>query len=141
MKKILLTLALILTFVSIIPAYASATAEEERICDMAKDHEKVLEAKCLIYARVCVVALKTEGFVTKSEYSKFCGELKDNIKSEYDGIDKVYFTRSPKVMQQISRLSNFSDEQRTEEIQKIIQDILNKYDKGIKPIMPRDLLQ
>lgn len=137
MKKIVVMLLLAITAALAVSQLAFAETDcEKRICELATTSEKVTEAKCVIFERTALVAIKTEKFTAKSEYDKYLKELIDNVKSECE-IDHVFVTRNPKVMKQIENLSKMSEEQRDEAIQKLIDEVMRHKprDKFILPKM------
>lgn len=137
MKKIILVILLIATVVC---ACAATTAigqtAEEKICEIAKSNDKILEAKCIVYQRSCLVAIKTEKFVTRSEYDRYLDSVRQQVKTQLE-IDNVYVTRNPKVMQKIAELEKLDENKRQQAIQEIIEHELNKGLPPIKDIMPR----
>ena len=119
-KLILLTLLTIILALSI-GQVVFAETYEEKICQIATEHEKVTEAQCVIYERCCLVAIKTEKFTTKSEYDKYVDELVERVKNECN-VDHVLVSRNPKVMVEIKRLAEKSATER----EKYIKDMLNR---------------
>ena len=137
MKKIILAMMIILTLCTAFTATcAVGQTAEEKICEIAKSNDKILDAKCIVYQRTCLVAIKTEKFVTRSEYDLYLANVRQQITSECE-IDNVYVTRSPKVMKKLSELEKLNDKQRQQAIQEIIEKELNKGLPPIKDIMPR----
>ncbi len=137
MKKILLT-ALLLAIIIISSAAAAAYAEtaEEKANSIAQSCEKVVKSECVIYKRVCVIALQTKDFNAKSDYDAFVNELTANIKAECQA-DYVFVTRSPKIMSKITELNKMDETDRAKAIEEIIRKELDR--RPIKPIMPRML--
>ena len=137
MKKIILAIVIIATLCTAFTATcAVGQTAEEKICEIAKSNDKILEAKCIVYQRNCLVAIKTEKFVTRSEYDLYLANVRQQVTSECE-IDNVYVTRSPKVMKKLSELEKLNDKQRQQAIQEIIEKELNKGLPHIKDIMPR----
>ena len=137
MKKIILAIMIIATLCTAFTATcAVGQTAEEKICEIAKSNDKILDAKCIVYQRTCLVAIKTEKFVTRSEYDLYLANVRQQITSECE-IDNVYVTRSPKVMKKLSELEKLNDKQRQQAIQEIIEIELNKGLPPIKDIMPR----
>ena len=135
MKKLLLALFIIAAVSLCIGQTAFAETEcEQKICELAKEHEKVKDAKCVVYERNCIVAIKTELFTQKSDYAKYVKELVEKIKSECE-VDHVFVTRNPKVMKKIEELTSLDEQQREEAIQKILQELVHH--KPHKPMLPR----
>lgn len=124
MKKILtvVILVLMLAFMSAV-AYAQET--ESQIEELAKANDKVVKAVCIIYQRNCVVAIKTEKFVTRSEYDAYKKALTEEIKAKFQ-IDNVYITRNPKIMAKMELLSALSETERNKAIEEIINNELNR---------------
>ena len=136
MKKLLLTLLVIVAVTLSIGQLAFAETDcEQKICEMAKANEKVKEAKCVVYERNCVVAVRTEQFTQKSEYETYVKDLVEKIKAECD-LEKVFVTRNPKVMKQIEELSKLNEQQRDEAIQKLIEEVV-RHKPHIKPMLPK----
>ena len=137
MKKIILAIVIIATLCTAFTATcAVGQTAEEKICEIAKSNDKILEAKCIVYQRNGLVAIKTEKFVTRSEYDLYLANVRQQVTSECE-IDNVYVTRSPKVMKKLSELEKLNDKQRQQAIQEIIEKELNKGLPPIKDIMPR----
>ena len=137
MKKIILAIVIIATLCTAFTATcAVGQTAEEKICEIAKSNDKILEAKCIVYQRNCLVAIKTEKFVTSSEYDLYLANVRQQFTSECE-IDNVYVTSSPKVMKKLSELEKLNDKQRQQAIQEIIEQELNKGLPPIKDIMPR----
>ena len=136
MKKLLLGLLVIATVVLSIGQLAFAeTACEQKICGLATAHEKVKDAKCIVYERNCIVAIKTEQFTQKSDYDKYVQELVEKIKAECE-VEHVFVTRNPKVMKQIEELSKLDGQQRETKLQKLIDDVAHhKHHKT--PLLPK----
>ena len=136
MKKLLLALLLIATITLCVGQLAFADTQcEQKICELAKKNDKVTDAKCIVYERNCVVAIKTEQFTQKSEYEKYVKELVENVKAECD-VDHVFVTRNPKIMKQIEELAKLDEQQRDEAIQQLIQDIV-RHKPHLKPMLPK----
>lgn len=140
MKKIIAIVGLCIMLACCITVGAAfAKTSEERITELAKQHDKVVEAQCVVYNRTCLIALKTEKFSTKSDYDKFVEELRQKIENECE-IDLVFVTRSPKAMHAITQLNKLDETERKEAIEKLIERELNRRDHGgSKPIQPRML--
>lgn len=124
MKKILTVIILALAFV-LMGTAAYALDVETQIAEMATKNEKVIKAECIVYQRTCVVAIKTEKFSTKTEYETYRQNLIKTIKDNYE-VDNVIVTRNPKVMAEIERLRNLSEEERSKEIEKILERELQR---------------
>ena len=131
-KLVLVALLTILLALSIGQMAFAQTCCEEKICQMATENEKVIDAACVIYERCCVVALKTEKFTSKNEYDSFVKELTEKIKAEYE-VDRVIVTRNPKIMMQIKALADKSETERDEAIKELIDKIVRhpRPDHGI----------
>lgn len=124
MKKFIIALLLVATIALSVGQLAFASSHcEEKICELAKANEKVTDAKCIIYDRTAVVAIKTEQFTTKSQYEKYVKELVDKVKEECE-VEHVFVTRNPKVMKEIEELSKLDGQQREEAIQKLIERVM-----------------
>lgn len=136
MKNLLLALLIIVAVALSIGQLAFAETEcEQKICELAKTNEKVKEAKCIVYERDCVVAIKTEQFTQKSDYETYVKELVEKIKAECN-VEHVIVTRNPKVMKQIEQLSKLDEQQRDIAIQKIIDEVAH-HKPHIKPMLPK----
>ena len=134
-KLVLLTL---LTIISVLSIGQVAFAEtcEEKICQLATEHEKVIEAQCVIYERCCVVAIKTEKFTTKTEYDLFVNELTNKIKNECN-VDHVLVSRNPRVMVEIKKLAEKSPTEREKFIKELLNREMFKREPGHKFDFPR----
>ena len=136
MKKLLLALLIVAaTALSIGQLAYAETSCEQKICEMATAHDKVKEAKCVIYQGNCVIAIKTEQFTQKSDYETFVKELTEQVKAQ-DCVERVFVTRNPKVMKQIEQLSKLDEQQRDETIQKLIEDVI-RHKPHVKPMLPK----
>lgn len=124
MKKIVLCLLIAATLALTIGQVAFAQTCEDEICQFVKQNEKVIDAKCIVYQRCCVIAIKTEKFTTKSQYTEFLDKISAKIKTDYQ-VDNVFVTRNPKVMKQIENLANLDETQRENAIAKIVDDVLH----------------
>ena len=83
MKKIILAIVIIATLCTAFTATcAVGQTAEEKICEIAKSNDKILEAKCIVYQRNCLVAIKTEKFVTRSEYDLYLANVRQQVTSE-----------------------------------------------------------
>ena len=121
MKKLMILVLLAILLTLSVGQVAFAETCEEKICQLATENEKVIEAQCVIYERCCVLAIKTEKFTTKSEYDKYVDELTDKIKNECN-VDHVLVSRNPKVMVEIKKLA----EKTTAEREKAIKELLDR---------------
>lgn len=117
-------------------AFADTMTTEQQICELATQNERVLTAKCLVYERHCIVAIKTEKFATKTDYEQYVDELTNEIKSKFE-VDNVIVTRNPKVMHKLTMLEKLDGDKRDKLIKEIIERELNKDNLPLKPIMPR----
>ena len=136
MKKILLALLIITAVALAIGQTAFAETDcEQKICELAKTNEKVKDAKCVVYERNCVVAIKTEQFTQKSDYETYVKELIEKVKSECE-VEHVIVTRNPKVMKQIEELAKLDEQQRDEAIQKMIEEVVH-HKHHIRPLLPK----
>ena len=136
MKRLLLALLIIVAVTLSIGQLAFAETEcEQKICELAKAHEKVKDAKCVVYERNCIVAVRTEQFTQKSDYTTYVKELIEKVKAECD-VEHVFVTRNPRIMKQIEELSNLSESEREQAIQKMIDEIV-RHKPHIKPILPK----
>ena len=136
MKKILLALLIVAALALSVGQLAFAETEcEQKICEMAKAHEKVKDAKCVVFERNCIVAVRTEQFTQKSDYVTYVKELVEKIKTECE-MEHVFVTRNPKVMKQIEELSNLNESERDAAIQKLILEVV-KHKPHIKPLLPK----
>ena len=137
MKKILLSIVtLTLAIAVLVPtaAYAS-TKQETEICNFVTKQEKVTDAKCVIGENICIIAIKTEKFVNKTEYDQFKENLKQQLEDKYD-FDHIIVTRSPKAMHAISEISKLSDAEREQAIKDFIDTLLSQRPQKL-PIQPR----
>ena len=136
MKRLLLALLIVASVALSIGQLAFAETEcEQKICEMAKANEKVKEAKCIVYERNCVVAIKTEQFTQKSDYEAYVKELVEKVKAECE-VDHVFVTRNPKVMKQIEELTKLDEQQRETAIQKLIDEVV-RHKPHIQPLLPK----
>ncbi len=140
MKKVIIIGLLIMTLTMLfVSAYAFAETTEQQICSIAMQNEKVKAAKCFVYERNCVIAIKTEKFTTKTEYEQYLKKLTDEIKTKFE-IDNVCVTRNPKIMKKIEMLEKLDEDKRNKLIQEIIDRELNKEHPPINGIMPRSIV-
>ena len=136
MKKILLALLIVAALALSVGQLAFAETEcEQKICELAKAHEKVKDAKCVVYKRNCIVAVRTEQFTQKSDYTTYVKELIEKIKAECD-VEHVFVTRNPRIMKQIEELSNLNESEREQAIQRLIDEV-GRHKPHIKPILPK----
>ena len=125
MKNFVIYLALAMVVLAIVPTMAMATTTEKEIADLAMQNEKVVKAKCVVYERNCLVAIQTEKFQSRTEYCNFVEQFENQVKSKYQ-IDNIKVTRNPKVMSKLDHFEKLGDAERTEQIQKLIEYLLNK---------------
>lgn len=124
MKKFLVALIVIMTLALAMGSVASAQTETEgAICDLAKQNDKVLDAKCVVWERTAIVAIKTERFSAKSAYKEFVNKLTDEITSQFQ-VDRVIVSRNPKVMKQVEAISQLEGTEREEAIKNLIREIV-----------------
>ncbi len=125
MKRFVIYLALAMLVLAILPTFAMATTTEKEIANVAMQNPKVTKAKCVIYERNCLVAIQTEKFQSKTEYSNFVEKFEKLVKAKYQ-IDNILVTRNPKVMSKLDHFEKLSESERKAEIQKLIEYLLNK---------------
>lgn len=136
MKKILLALLIITAVALSVGQMAFAETEcEQKICELAKNNEKVKEAKCIVYESNCVIAIQTEQFTQKSEYETYVNELVEKVKTECK-LDRVVVTRNPKVMKQIEELTKLDEQQREDAIKKLLEEVI-RHKPHLKPMLPK----
>ena len=136
MKKFLLALLIITTIALSVAHLACAEMTcEQKICELAKANEKVKDAKCIVYERNCVVAIKTEQFTQKSDYDTYVKELVEKVKTDCE-VERVFVTRNPKVMKQIEQLEKLDEQQRNEAIQKLIDEVV-RHKPHVRPMLPK----
>ena len=136
MKKLLLALLIIAAITLSVGQLAFAETEcEQKICELAKEHAKVKDAKCVVYERNCVIAIKTEQFTQKSDYESYVKDLVEKVKAQHE-VDHVFVTRNPKVMKQIEELSKLNEQQRNEALQKLIEEVV-RHKPHIQPFLPK----
>lgn len=138
MKKLITVILLATLLACCATAVAYAETQEQHIVNLATQHEKVTDAKCVVYNRVCLLAIKTEKFSTKSEYDKYIEELIKQIKKDCE-VDNVFVTRSPKAMFKLNELSKLDDEERQKAIEEMIQRELDRRDREPKRLPPKML--
>lgn len=136
MKKLVLISLLTIVLALTIGQAAFAETCEEKICNMATENKKVTEAKCVIYERCCVLAIKTEKFTSKNEYEKFVAELKEKIKADCE-VDHVFVTRNPKVMVQINKIAEKSEAEREQLIKELLDKEIFKHKPDNKFVFPK----
>ncbi|MCH5159637.1 MAG: YhcN/YlaJ family sporulation lipoprotein [Clostridiales bacterium] len=136
MKKLLLLTLLTIVLALTIGQTAFAETCEEKICKLATENEKVTEARCAIYERCCIVAIKTQKFTSKNEYDKFVEELTEKIKADCE-VDHVFVTRNPKVMVQITKLADISESEREEAIKKLLDREMFRHKPDHKFVFPK----
>ena len=132
MKKIIVIVLLLLCVNCTIFANANTTKVEEDVQKLAISLDNITDAKCIVHHRICVVAVKTEKVVTKSQYENLKKKLEEEITKNYQ-IDAVIVTRNVKIFKQIEELNKLEDNERAMEIEKILQ----KLDKNtLEEILP-----
>lgn len=126
MKKTILSVLAILAIVVLVPvaAYAS-TSQETEISKYVENHDKIVTAKCLVYENNCIVAIKTEKFLNKSEYDQYKENLKQELEDKFD-FDHIIVTRSPKAMHAIEKMADMSESEREETIKDLIKKLTSK---------------
>lgn len=134
MKKSLIALVMLLLAALCMCQMASADSCESEICQLAMQNDKIVEAKCIVYQRCCLIAVKTEKFATKSEYDQFVKNLTAEITDKFE-IDHVFVSRNPKIMREVNRLAELDGQERDEAIQNLIEkEILrSKHHRNIAP--------
>ncbi len=132
MKRFIAAILLLAAILSVGSAAFAQTDDEAEICKIALSHSNVTDAKCIIFERTAVVAVKTEKFVAKSQYQRFVEEFSTQIKQKFQ-LSHVFVSRSPKVMKQIEALARLDGEQRDAAIQQLIDDLAHFH-----PIVPID---
>lgn len=126
MKKILFALALILSITVLLPCMANAaTKTESEIAELVKSNDKICEAKCVVYENACVVAIKTEKFLSKNEYDKFKEQLQTELCEKFN-LGAIVITRNPKAMHAISEIEKMSEKEREAAIEKFVDFELNR---------------
>ena len=138
MKKVLAIIILATLLACCATAVAFGQTTEEYVEELATQHDKVLEAECVIYKRACVIAIKTEKFTTKSEYDEYVNELTERIKNDCE-VDYVYVSRSPKLMLRLVELSKMNESDRDKVIEELIRQQLERRDSVRTPRPPRFL--
>lgn len=123
MKKFIVALlALFALALTVAPAAFAETDCEAKICDLAKQNEKVTQAKCVVWQRNAIVAIKTENFATKSDYSKFVKQLTDEVTAQCE-VDRVVVSRNPKVMKQVQTIAELQGEEREQAIAQLLKEL------------------
>ena len=125
-KAILSILTVILAVVALAPVAAYATTQETDVCDFVKEQDKIVDAKCLVYENNCIVAIKTEKFLNKTEYDKFKEDLKQKLEDEFD-FDHIVITRSPKLMHAVEEISKMSEKEREQAVKEFFENIKNNH--------------
>ena len=121
MKKIILSLVLLMTVVAMLPVLANAeTTQEQEISKFVSKQNKIAEAKCVVYQRNCVVAIKAEKFVSKAEYDNFKQTVRQEICKKFN-LDNVLITRNPRAMHAIGEISKLSEQEREEAVRKFVE--------------------
>lgn len=120
MKKILIPVLLIIFAMTIMTSVCYASNNENEIVNLAKQNEKVKEANCVIYENNCILALKTEKFLSRSEYDAFKIALEKTICEKYN-FQHVVVTANPRAMQAINKISELSDSEREEALKKFVE--------------------
>ncbi len=120
MKKLLLSVLLLVFAVSMSTTVCFATNVENEIITLTKKNEKVTDAQCIVYENNCVVAIKTEKFTSKKEYDTFKKTLENELCDKFN-FDRVIITANPKAMQAINRISELSESEREDAIKKFVE--------------------
>lgn len=104
---------------------ANASTETElSIASLAKEDSRVVCAVAVVEKRICVVALQTKGFASKSQYDKFTAELTKKIADNFE-IDNVYISRNPKVMIVAKQIAQANLSQRQQIIEQLVKQLSN----------------
>ena len=139
MKKVLTVIMLAAVLIGCVNLTATAkTHDEQYVCELATSNAKVISAECVIYRRACVLAIKTEKFVTKSEYDEYVDGLVEKIKTDCE-VDYVYVSRSPKLMNKLAELNKMDEDERAKAIEELIQKQLERRENGDRPLPPKFL--
>lgn len=135
MKKILLILTTVLVVVALVPVAAYASEKQEKqVSDFVTKQDKVLAAKTLVYDNNCVVAIKTEKFLNKTEYDQFKENLIKKLSDKFD-FEYIIVTRSPKAMHAIEEISKLSSSEREAAVKKFLEMLSSRH--PTTPIEPR----
>lgn len=134
MKKLLISILLIAVVATTTATVCFATNVESEIVALTKKNEKVTDALCIVYKKNCVLAIKTEKFVSKKEYDTFKTELEKEICEKY-GLEHVVVTANPKAMHAINKISELSETEREEAIKKFVEFQLSP--KPHRPHLPQ----
>ena len=98
----------------------AATDTETAITELATADKRVVRAVTVVVERNCLVALQTKGFATKSEYDEYVEQLTADIKAQFE-IDRVYVSRSPKVMLLAQKIADADENERQRVIDELIR--------------------
>ena len=137
MKRFLLpilTIALVVAVFVPVAAFASTTQETE-IADYVKKQDKVVDAKCLTCDNNCIVAIKTEKFLNKTEYDSFKKNLEEQLAGKYD-FDHIIVTRNPKAMHAIEEISKLSESEREQAVKDFVEKLISKQPRKL-PLEPK----
>ena len=135
MKKLVLVAFLTVLLALSIGQVAFAQGCEEKICKLATENEKVVDAECIIYQRCCVLAIKTEKFTSKNEYDSYVNDLTEKIKNECE-VDRVFVTRNPKIMLEIKAIAAKPEAERDEAIKQLIDKVI-RHPRPDKIVFPK----
>ena len=137
MKKFLLSILTIAIAVAVLVPVAAfaATSQETEIADYVKKQDKVVDAKCLTYDNNCIVSIKTEKFLNKTEYDNFKKNLEDQLADKYD-FDHIIVTRNPKAMHAIEQISKLSETEREQAVKDFMEKIISKHPHKL-PLEPK----
>lgn len=124
MKKYIIFLALALLLLTATTAFAQ-TEKERDICKLVEQHENIKEAVCLVEQRLCVVAIRANKFVNKSQYMQFVHQTTEQIQQQFD-IDKVVITRNPRLFSQLKKIASLSENDRQELVQQLLDELASK---------------
>ncbi len=133
MKKALILMTFIMAILLVLPVIANAeTSKETEINEFVQSKEKICDAKCLVYENNCVLAIKTEKFVGKSEYDNFKEHLQQEIAEKF-GLSNIIVTRNPKIFHGVEQLYKMTESEREEAVKKIIAELEKKDHTQIQP--------
>lgn len=126
MKKLLFSILSIVLAATFLPVCAYAdTSQEAEISTYVEQSEKVAKCKSLVFEKMCIVAIKTEKFLNKSEFDQFKVNLSRELGEKFD-LEYVVVTRSPKAMHAIEKISELSENEREEAIKDLIKKLTSK---------------
>ncbi|MCM1043136.1 MAG: YhcN/YlaJ family sporulation lipoprotein [Corallococcus sp.] len=126
MKKFFLAcLALLTLSLFVIPSAYAMTKTEQQIADDVKNMDNVKDAVVVIYGDKCVIALRTQKVIKKSQ----CNEIKNAVREtalKADGkLNDIFVTCNVKVFVEAEKIAQMDENQRQQAIETLLDRLAN----------------